>query len=57
MTLAALTIIVERNQIGATNKELFAYVLSFSICVLNYVPTSFQAIFTRAQWKPIAHES
>lgn len=42
MALAALTIIVERDQIGATNKELFAYVLSFPIYMFSYVPISFQ---------------
>ena len=52
MALAALTIIVERDQIGATNKELLAYVLSFPIYILSYVPISFQAIFAKAQWKP-----
>lgn len=56
MALAALTIIVERDRIGATNKELFAYVLSFPIYMLSYVPISFQAIFAKAQWKPISHK-
>ena len=56
MALAALTIIVEHDQIGATNKELLAYVLSFPIYILSYVPISFQAIFAKAQWKPIAHK-
>ena len=56
MALAALTIIVERDQIGATNKELFAYVLSFPIYMASYVPISFQAIFAKPQWKPIAHK-
>jgi len=56
MALAALTIIVERDQIGATNKELLSYVLSFPIYILSYVPISFQAIFAKAQWKPIAHK-
>lgn len=56
MGLAALTIIVERDQIGATNKELFAYVLSFPIYMLSYVPISFQAIFSKAEWKPIVHK-
>ena len=56
MALAALTIIVEHDQIGATNKELLAYVLSFPIYMLSYVPISFQAIFAKAQWKPIAHK-
>ncbi|MBW3078016.1 glycosyltransferase family 2 protein [Bifidobacterium simiiventris] len=56
MALAALTIIVERDHIGATNKELLAYVLSFPIYMLSYVPISFQAIFAKAQWKPIAHK-
>ena len=56
MALAALTIIVERDQIGASNKELLAYVLSFPIYMLSYVPISFQAIFAKVQWKPIAHK-
>ncbi|MBW3080508.1 glycosyltransferase family 2 protein [Bifidobacterium saguinibicoloris] len=56
MGLAALTIVAERKQIGATNKELFAYVLAFPIYILSYVPISFQAIFSKAQWKPIAHK-
>lgn len=55
MFLATLTIVVERKHIGATNKELFAYVLSFPIYMLSYVPISFQAVFSKAQWKPIEH--
>lgn len=56
MLLAALTIVAERDQIGATNKELFAYVLSFPIYMLSYVPISFQAVFSKAEWKPIVHK-
>lgn len=56
MALAGLTIVVERRQIGATNKELLAYVLSFPMYMLSYVPISFQAIFSKAQWKPIEHK-
>ena len=56
MALAALTIIVERDQIGATNKELFAYVLSFPIYRFRYVPISFQAMFAKSEWKPIEHK-
>ncbi|NMN02578.1 glycosyltransferase family 2 protein [Bifidobacterium panos] len=56
MALAGLTIVAERRQIGATNKELLAYVLSFPIYMLSYVPISFQAIFSKAQWKPIEHK-
>ena len=56
MALAGLTIVAERGQIGATNKELFAYVLAFPIYMLSYVPISFQAIFSKAQWKPIEHK-
>jgi cellulose synthase/poly-beta-1,6-N-acetylglucosamine synthase-like glycosyltransferase len=55
MLIAALTILVERDHIGATNKELFAYVLSFPIYMFSYVPISFQAMFSRAEWKPIVH--
>ena len=47
MALAALTIVAERDHIGATNKELFAYVLSFPIYMLSYMPISFQAIFSK----------
>lgn len=56
MALAALTAFVERDQIGATNKELFASVLSFPVYVLSYIPISFQAIFSKPEWKPIVHK-
>ena len=56
MGLAALTIVVERDRIGASNKELLAYVLSFPVYMFSYVPISFQAIFSKAQWKPIEHQ-
>ncbi|RBP99808.1 glycosyltransferase family 2 protein [Bifidobacterium xylocopae] len=55
MGLAALTVVAERDKIGASNKELFAYCLSFPIFMLSYVPISFQAIFANPGWKPIEH--
>ncbi|MEK0306277.1 glycosyltransferase family 2 protein [Bifidobacterium favimelis] len=55
MALAALTVVAERSKIGASNKELFAYCLSFPIYMLSYVPISFQAIFANPGWKPIQH--
>ena len=55
MVLASLTIIVERDHIGASNKELLAYILSFPVYMFSYVPISFQAMFSKAQWKPIEH--
>ena len=56
MLLAALTVIAERDKIRATNKELFAYCLSFPIFALSYVIISFQAIFAKPEWKPIIHK-
>ncbi|MDN6208858.1 glycosyltransferase family 2 protein [Bifidobacterium crudilactis] len=56
MGLAALTIVAERNRIGASNKELFAYCLSFPIYMLSYIPISFMAIFSKPEWKPIQHK-
>lgn len=56
MLLAALTAFVERDQIDATNKELFASVLTFPFYMLSYVPISFQAIFSKPEWKPIVHK-
>ena len=56
MGLAALTIVAERDHVGATNKELFAYVLSFPIYMFSYVPISFQAMFAKSEWKPIEHK-
>lgn len=56
MLLAALTVVVERKNIGASNKELIAYVLSFPIYILSYIPISFQAVFSKPQWKPIEHK-
>lgn len=55
MVLAAITVLAERDKIGATNKELFAYCLSFPIFMLSYLPISFQAIFANPGWKPIEH--
>ena len=56
MGLAALTIVAERDHVGATNKELLAYVLAFPIYMLSYVPISFQAVFAKSEWKPIEHK-
>ena len=53
---AALTIVAERDHVGATNKELLAYVLAFPIYMLSYVPISFQAVFAKSEWKPIEHK-
>ncbi|MBQ1374364.1 MAG: glycosyltransferase family 2 protein [Aeriscardovia sp.] len=55
MAIAALTAIAERKRIGASNKELLAFVLSFPIYVLSYIPISFQSLFAKSQWKPIVH--
>ena len=56
MGLAVLTIVAERDHVGATNKELLAYVLAFPIYMLSYVPISFQAVFAKSEWKPIEHK-
>lgn len=44
MVLAGLTMVVERKQIGASNRELFAYALSFPIYILSYVPISLSRV-------------
>lgn len=56
MVFVSLTMIVEHNKLGATKKELFAYALSFPIFMLSYVPISFQAVFSKSEWKPIVHK-
>lgn len=55
MVLVALTCIAERKQIGATNRELVAYCLSFPVYMASYVPISFAAVFAKSEWKPIVH--
>ena len=55
MLLAAITAITARKSIGATNKELVAYCLSFPLYMFSYVPIAFVAVFSRPQWKPIVH--
>ncbi|MFU0469166.1 glycosyltransferase family 2 protein [Gardnerella vaginalis] len=55
MIFVSLTMIVEHRKLGATGKELFAYALSFPIFMLSYVPISFQAVFSKSEWKPIHH--
>lgn len=55
IVIAIFTSIAERKNIGATNKELVAYCLSFPFYMLSYVPIAFVAVFSRPQWKPIVH--
>jgi cellulose synthase/poly-beta-1,6-N-acetylglucosamine synthase-like glycosyltransferase len=55
MGLAAITVIAERDKIGASNKELVAYCLSFPIYMASYVPIAFEALFSKPDWKPIVH--
>ncbi|MBQ5557234.1 MAG: glycosyltransferase family 2 protein [Aeriscardovia sp.] len=55
MAIAALTVIAERQRIGATNRELVAYVLSFPLYMLSYIPIAFVALFSKPKWKPITH--
>jgi cellulose synthase/poly-beta-1,6-N-acetylglucosamine synthase-like glycosyltransferase len=55
MTIAILTVFAERHKIGATNKELVAYCLSFPVFILSYVPISLVAIFSKTEWRPIEH--
>lgn len=55
MGLAAITVIAERDKIGASNKELVAYCLSFPIYMASYVPIAFEALFAKPDWKPIVH--
>ena len=55
MAIAALTVMAERQRIGATNRELVAYVLSFPLYMLSYIPIAFVALFSKPEWKPITH--
>ncbi|MDR3128258.1 MAG: glycosyltransferase family 2 protein [Bifidobacteriaceae bacterium] len=50
-----ITVFAERRNIRATNLELLVYSLTFPIYVMSYIPISFQAIFSKPQWKPIIH--
>ena len=55
MLIAMVTVISERDRIGASNRELFAYCITFPLYMASYIPISFAAIFSKAQWKPIHH--
>lgn len=55
MLLAAISGFVERDKLNVSVRELIAYSLSFPIYMASYIPISFVAIFTKSQWKPIAH--
>ncbi|MBS6347027.1 glycosyltransferase family 2 protein [Alloscardovia omnicolens] len=55
MLLAAFSGFVERDKLNITLPELMAYSLSFPIYMASYVPIAFVAIFSKSQWKPIAH--
>lgn len=55
IAIAGLSAFVERDKLNATPLELVAYSLSFPIYMASYIPISFVAIFSKSQWKPIAH--
>lgn len=54
--LAMITVLVERENIEASNLELLVYCLTFPIFIISYVPISFAALFLKVEWKPIVHK-
>ncbi|MDR0788735.1 MAG: glycosyltransferase [Bifidobacteriaceae bacterium] len=55
MIFALITIVAERDKLDISNKEIVVFILSFPLYVLSYMPISFQAIFSKVEWKPIEH--
>ena len=55
MFFAIITIIAERDKLNLSLKETVVFIISFPIYVLSYIPISFQAIFSKVEWKPIVH--
>jgi cellulose synthase/poly-beta-1,6-N-acetylglucosamine synthase-like glycosyltransferase len=55
--VTALSVIVDRKKIDATNWQLVLYMLAFPFYCLCYFPISVIAIFSKPDWKPIHHKS
>lgn len=56
MVVTGIAVVIERKRIGATNKELVAFILSFPVFMASQIPISFWAIVTRPKWTPIGHQ-
>lgn len=53
--LTIITIIVERNRINMSTKNMFKNVITFPIYSITFLPTALFALFSKPQWKPIVH--
>jgi cellulose synthase/poly-beta-1,6-N-acetylglucosamine synthase-like glycosyltransferase len=55
--LTLVSVIVDRENIDATNWQLVLYMLAFPLYCLFYFPIGLIAIFSKPDWKPIHHQS
>ncbi len=55
LLLGAITTITEWKQIHCSKVKKIAYILTFPLFMLTYVPISIIALFKRVKWEPIKH--
>ena len=53
----ALTVVSEWKAIRASSWQKLAYLVTFPLFMLTYVPISVAALFQKVEWKPIRHSS
>ena len=52
-----LTVVSEWKAIRASSWQKLAYLVTFPLFMLTYVPISVAALFQKVEWKPIRHSS
>ena len=55
LTLGGITTITEWKQIHCSKVKKIAYILTFPLFMLTYVPISIIALFKQVKWEPIKH--
>ena len=55
LILGTITTITEWQQIHSTTNKKIAYLFTFPIFMLTYVPIAVIALFKKVEWKPIKH--
>jgi len=53
--VGAITTVTEWKMIHTTRARKIAYIFTFPLFMLTYIPISFSAIFAKVEWKPIVH--
>ena len=57
LIVGALALICEKDRIKAKKALAWRYLFAFPIFVGSFIITTFMAIFTSVEWKPVVHHS